>query len=148
MSDSTNSWPGDPRINLQSDGPFAKPYQVRQVKKPSIEERQIMLNADKYTYREEWSEEDGVYIARCLEFPSLSAHGHTPEDAFKEIREVIAEVIEDMARSNEPIPEPYGSREYSGKLSLRLPKHVHKEVSMRAAGEGVSENSHITSCLS
>lgn len=24
-------WPGDPRINLQSDGHEAKPYQVRQV---------------------------------------------------------------------------------------------------------------------
>lgn len=26
-------WPGDPRINLQRDGSFAKPYQVHQVKK-------------------------------------------------------------------------------------------------------------------
>jgi len=26
-------WPGDPRINLQRDGSFAKPYQVRQAKK-------------------------------------------------------------------------------------------------------------------
>jgi hypothetical protein len=24
-------WPGDPRINLQRDGAFAKPYQVKQV---------------------------------------------------------------------------------------------------------------------
>lgn len=26
-------WPGDPRINLQRDGAFAKPYQVRQAEK-------------------------------------------------------------------------------------------------------------------
>lgn len=26
-------WPGDPRINLQSDGKSAKPYQVKQVVK-------------------------------------------------------------------------------------------------------------------
>ena len=26
-------WPGDPRINVQRDGSFAKYYQVRQVKK-------------------------------------------------------------------------------------------------------------------
>jgi len=26
-------WAGDPRINIQRDGSFAKPYQVRQVKK-------------------------------------------------------------------------------------------------------------------
>jgi hypothetical protein len=26
-------WPGDPRINLQRDGAFAKPHRVRQVRK-------------------------------------------------------------------------------------------------------------------
>lgn len=34
----------------------------------------------KYTYRIEWSEEDGCHVARCLEFPSLSAHGDTELD--------------------------------------------------------------------
>ena len=36
---------------------------------------------EKYTYRVEWSEEDKTHIARCLEFPSLMAHGDTTEDA-------------------------------------------------------------------
>jgi hypothetical protein len=30
---------------------------------------------EKYTYRVEWSEEDKLHIGRCLEFPSLAAHG-------------------------------------------------------------------------
>lgn len=25
------TWPGDPRVNLQRDGQYAKPYQVRQL---------------------------------------------------------------------------------------------------------------------
>jgi len=44
----------------------------------------------KYTYRIEWSEEDQAHIARCLEFPSLAAHGKTPEKALKEIETVVA----------------------------------------------------------
>ena len=28
--------------------------------------------ADKYTYRNEWSEKDGEYAGLCAEFPSLS----------------------------------------------------------------------------
>jgi len=44
---------------------------------------------EKYTYRVEWSEEDKTHIARCLEFPSLMAHGDTIEGALKEIKEVV-----------------------------------------------------------
>jgi len=40
-----------------------------------------MKRIDRYTYREEWSEEDGVYLARCLEFPSVAAHGPGPDRA-------------------------------------------------------------------
>ena len=106
-----------------------------------------MRNADRYTYREEWSEEDNVYIARCLEFPSLNAHGDSPEGALKELRAVVADVLEDMTEANEPIPEPFGSRAYSGKLSLRLPRHIHRELVIRAAEEDVSLNAYIASCL-
>ena len=44
---------------------------------------------EKYTYRVEWSEEDKLHIARCLEFPSLVAHGNTVEGASKEIEKVV-----------------------------------------------------------
>jgi len=46
-----------------------------------------------YTYRVEWSEEDKLYIARCLEFSSLATHGNTAEDALKEIKKVVEETI-------------------------------------------------------
>jgi len=41
--------------------------------------RKIMKHDQrKYTYRIEWSAEDQLHIARCLEFPSLATHGNTP----------------------------------------------------------------------
>jgi predicted RNase H-like HicB family nuclease len=69
-----------------------------------------MINniADKYTYRIEWSEEDQVFIARCLEFPGLAAHGNTTEDALKEIRVVVKESINWLKEENKPVSQPLG----------------------------------------
>jgi predicted RNase H-like HicB family nuclease len=106
-----------------------------------------MANTDRYTYREEWSEEDGVYVARCLELPSLAAHGPSPESALAEIRSVVAIVVEDLGSTGESIPEPFGSRAYSGKLILRLPRSLHRDVAIRAAEEGVSLNQYLLSRL-
>ncbi|PKL23962.1 MAG: toxin-antitoxin system HicB family antitoxin [Spirochaetae bacterium HGW-Spirochaetae-3] len=107
----------------------------------------LKRDTNKYTFREEWSEEDGVYIARCLEFPSLSAHGDSPESALKELRAVIELVVDDMAKAGECIPEPLSVRPYSGKLVLRIPKAVHRSISIQAAEEGVSLNQYLVSKL-
>lgn len=106
-----------------------------------------MEHDDRYTYREEWSEDDGVYIARCLEFPSLLAHGASPEDALAELRLVVASVVLDMTDANEVLPEPLGAKSYSGKLVLRLPKDLHRGIAIRAAEEGVSLNQYLLSRL-
>ena len=53
---------------------------------------------EKYTYRVEWSEEDNTHIARCLEFPSLQAHGKTAIQALKEI-EKLHQLIEEMDKT-------------------------------------------------
>lgn len=102
----------------------------------------------RYTYREEWSQEDDAYIARCLEFPSLAAHGPTPEAALSEMRCLVANIIAEMAENHEEIPEPLGVRPYSGKLVLRLPKSTHREIAIRAAEEGVSINQFLLAKLS
>ena len=60
--------------------------------------------AEKYTYRVEWSAEDKLHICRCLEFPSLAAHGSTVEGALKEIEKVVEEAIAWMQEENEEIP--------------------------------------------
>jgi predicted RNase H-like HicB family nuclease len=68
----------------------------------------------KYTYRIEWSEVDHAHIARCLEFPSLAAHGATPEAALAEIEFVVAESIRWLEEEHEIVPEPLSIRRYKG----------------------------------
>ncbi len=103
---------------------------------------------DKYTYRVEWSEEDNAHIARCLEFPSIAAHGNTVRKALTEIEKVIKETIVWMKEEKEEIPEPFGVKKYKGNLTLRIPSEVHRKLVIKSAEEGVSINQYILSLLS
>ena len=100
---------------------------------------------EKYTYRVEWSEEDHLHIGRCLEFPSLAAHGATAAYALTEIEKVVREAIMWMQEENEEIPEPFGLKKYKGNLTLRIPPEVHRNLSIKSAEEGVSVNQYILS---
>jgi len=107
----------------------------------------MKTDMNRYTYREEWSQEDDAYIARCLEFPSLATHGPSPEEALSEMRELVSNIIAELSANHESIPEPLGIRPYSGKLVLRLPKSIHRDIAIRAAEEGVSINQFLLSRL-
>ena len=100
----------------------------------------MALKNDRYTYRVTWSEEDEEYVGLCAEFPSLSWLSGTPEAALKGIRKVVADVIKDMLESGEAIPEPFASRQYSGKFMVRVPPEVHRKLAVQAAEAGVSLN--------
>ena len=105
------------------------------------------ISAKKYTYRIEWSEDDGCHVARCLELPSLGAHGATIESALKEIEHVVEHSIKWLLEEGEPVPEPLGLKKYRGNLTLRVPAEKHRELAIRSAEEGVSVNQFILSKL-
>ena len=98
------------------------------------------MDADKYAYRILWSEEDQAHVGLCAEFPSLSWVAKSQRSALDGIRKVVKEVIADMRKSREDIPEPLFSRTYSGKFVVRVPPETHRKLALRAAEEGVSLN--------
>lgn len=106
-----------------------------------------MNNVDKYTYRVTWSDEDQEHVGLCAEFPSLSWLAPSIGEAIEGIQRTVAEVVEDMARSHEPIPEPLSIRDYKGNISLRIPPEQHRELAMEAAEQGVSLNRLISKKL-
>ena len=99
-----------------------------------------MLNQDRYTYRVTWSEEDEEYVGLCAEFPSLSWLDESPEEALHGIRQVVADVVADMAENGEDIPDPIAVRQYSGKLLVRIPPDLHRRLVLEAAEAGISLN--------
>ena len=107
----------------------------------------MMKRTDNYTYRITWSEEDKEYIGLCVEFPSLNWLAKTQEAALQGIINLVAEVVADMQTNNENIPQPIATRNFSGKLLVRIPPEVHKELTIQAAQAGVSINRLISAKL-
>ena len=107
----------------------------------------MQLKSDHYTYRVTWSEEDQEYVGLCTEFPSLSWLAETQELTLTGIRQLVANVIFDMQKSNEKIPIPISTRKYSGKFMVRIPPEVHRKIAEIAAEEGVSINRLVSARL-
>ena len=103
---------------------------------------------DHYTYRVTWSEDDNEYVGLCAEFPSLSWLDSTPENTLRGIRKVVADVVTDMRKTGETIPEPIASKNYSGKFIVRVPPEVHRQLAIEAAESGVSLNRIVSAKLS
>lgn len=99
--------------------------------------------SDKYTYLTFWSEDDGEYVSTVVEFPSLSWMDEDAERSRSGLRSVVSEVIADMEKTGEPIPQPLGEREYSGRFNVRVSSSLHRRLAMDAAREGVSLNAWV-----
>ena len=106
-----------------------------------------VIDSEKYTYRVMWSEEDQRYVGLCAEFPSLSCLATSQGDALSGITKLVADLLKDMIKSKEPVPEPLSLREFKGKIALRVPPEQHRELAMEAAEQGVSLNRLISKKL-
>lgn len=101
----------------------------------------------KYTYRTEWSEEDGAVLARCLELPWLTAHGKTPEKAILQMKLAVLDALDLLAEEGESPPEPLGTQRYSGRLLWRMGPSLHREVTLAAAQESMSINQYLNKTI-
>jgi predicted RNase H-like HicB family nuclease len=61
---------------------------------------------EKYAYCVTWSEEDQEHVGLCTEPPSSSWLAETPGEALNGITQLVVDVLEEMAKHKEPIPEP------------------------------------------
>lgn len=108
----------------------------------------MALQNDRYTYRITWSDDDKEYVGLCAEFPSLSWLAGNPETALKGIRKLVEDVLIDMEKEGEIIPEPIACKKYSGKFMVRVPPHIHQKLVIQATEEGISLNRLVSSRLS
>lgn len=103
--------------------------------------------SDKYAYRVVWSEEDKEYVGLCAEFPSLSWLDKSQDNAFKGIRKLVRDTLDDMKSNHEPIPEPLSSKKFSGKFVVRVPAELHRELVLEAQENQVSLNRYVSNKL-
>ncbi|GAA2027659.1 hypothetical protein GCM10009720_04230 [Yaniella flava] len=100
----------------------------------------MMVNAEHYTYRVRWSAEDAAFVGTVAELPSLSWVAAKQDDAFSGIRELVADVLEDMKTNGEALPEAIADRSYSGKFMVRVTPEAHRQLALDAAEQQVSLN--------
>ncbi len=105
------------------------------------------MDAQKYTYRVIWSEEDGEFIGLCAEFPSLSWLADTQTEALSGIVDLVKGILADMAEHGEEIPVPLSLRSFSGHFMVRTTPETHRRLTIRAEESGVSLNRYINSML-
>lgn len=108
--------------------------QVKKAKQTSLPK------SEQYLYSVGWSDADEAFVARVAELPSLAAHGETQEEALREIKAVVECVLNDLNESKETIPEPFGKRSFSGRLVLRMPEYMHRQLALEALQQGISLN--------
>ncbi len=99
-----------------------------------------MSQAKKYTYRVQWSEQDGEFVGLCAEFHSLSWLAKTDDEAFAGIKKLVREVVADMVSHKEPLPEPLGMKTFSGTFKVRIPPPLHRRLAIEAPESGISIN--------
>lgn len=94
-------------------------------------------------------DESGEYFyAHILELDGCQSHGDSPDEAYQNLREALEGYLEVKLENGDPIPEPVGEEEFSGKFVVRIPKSLHRQLSVEAGLEGVSLNQYVLYKLS
>ena len=110
-----------------------------------------MINAVDYTIAIQRGVYDGelCFSARVKELPDLVEYGDTYEEAYDLAIGAIEATYKALSQIGRTMPLPMPSIEqYSGRVTLRLPKSLHRELAYQALDEGVSLNQHLVNALS
>ena len=98
------------------------------------------MNVEHYTYRVRWSSEDGAFVGTVAEMPSLSWVADSQVEALVGVRELVDQIVADMATTGETLPEAIADRTYSGRFVVRVAPEVHRSLAIAAAEQHVSLN--------
>lgn len=94
--------------------------------------------------------DEGVIAAQVPELPGCFAEGATLEEALVNLQEALASWLAAALEMGNEIPQPRGEaepEEFSGRFSVRVPRSLHRRLSVRAEVEACSLNQLVTTLL-
>ncbi len=114
-------------------------------------ENNIEFDPDAYTImiRKEKIDNEVYYVGRVAELPNITAFESTYDDA----RTIVIDAIQTFKAiaietdTEFPLPYPALSDEFSGRITLRVPKSLHAKISFNATQENVSVNQYLTTAI-
>ncbi|MDN5923979.1 MAG: type II toxin-antitoxin system HicB family antitoxin [Xanthomonadales bacterium] len=91
---------------------------------------------------------DVMFEARIHELPDIAEYADTLEDAYALAVDAILSTADVLAQRGQTMPGPMvPADEWSGRVTLRVPKSLHRALASAADGEGCSLNQHIVNVL-
>ncbi|MGT2964216.1 toxin-antitoxin system HicB family antitoxin [Streptococcus acidominimus] len=96
-----------------------------------------------------YDEGELLFTASIKELPGLIVYGESLEEVYEEIELAKADWIEANLEWGREIKEPIEDslEDYSGKVTLRMPKTLHRNIKERSEVEGVSLNQTIVQLI-
>ena len=97
-----------------------------------------------YTYVvQPYSDESGFYyVGKIMELDGCMSDGETRDEVLANLQEAMEGWIEASLENGFDVPEPAFADNFSGKFTLRLPKTLHRRLTLEAEKEGVSLNQY------
>jgi predicted RNase H-like HicB family nuclease len=93
-------------------------------------------------------ESGNYYYATVLELDGCQSTGETYNEAYENSLEAMEGWIETKLENGYTVPVPIETEKFSGKFIVRLPKTLHRKLSLEALKEGVSLNQYVLYKLS
>lgn len=85
-------------------------------------------------------DDDGSYYVEYPDLKGCISCGENIEDAIAMAEDAKKAWLETALENNMSIPKPQNLDSFSGNLKLRMPKSLHKDLSVCAKKEGISMN--------
>ena len=82
------------------------------------------------------------YVSQVLELDGCTSTGDTEAEALEGLRESMECYLEAKLEHGDPIPEPVQEEGFSGKFLVRIPKSLHRRLSLESQKEGISLNQY------
>jgi predicted HicB family RNase H-like nuclease len=109
-----------------------------------------MTDAERYaiTVRKTLIEGEELWRATVRELPDLAEYAETRDEAIELALDAIEGLRNAAQEEGRVFPEPLeDEQEYSGRVTLRMPKSLHRAVALNALADDMSVNSYIVAIL-
>jgi len=89
-----------------------------------------------------------LYEARVREFPDATEYAETAQEAYDLALDTVEASLEILQEQGKAPPNPSETPEdYSGRVTLRVPKNLHRRLALAAEDEAISLNQYLVSLL-
>ena len=113
----------------------------------ALADRYMQADYQVHLHREEQNGEL-YWVAEIPDLPGCIADGESPEEALRSLDEAKRLWVEAAIEEARPVPVPFQTEGYSGRILLRVPKSLHRRLAGRARLEDTSMNQLMVLLLS